>query len=176
NGLRVTCEVAPHHLFLTTEDYAQLGAFGKMNPPLREREHQEALWAGIADGTVDCIATDHAPHTIEEKKNPNPLLAPSGVPGVETMLPLLLTVASGSWPGSTLRPTPYTLTHDDIRRLCFENPNRIFGLGKKKDDATVTIDTEALWTIEAAKLHSKCGWTPFEGWRVQGKVVGVEGG
>src|SRR3990167_6195692 len=66
-GLSVTCEVAPHHLFLTTDDYKTLGTLGKMNPPLRSKEDQAVLWQGIADGTVDCIATDHAPHTLEEK-------------------------------------------------------------------------------------------------------------
>src|SRR3989338_8446317 len=94
----VTCEVAPHHLFLTTDDYETLGTLGKMNPPLRSKEDQAALWQGIADGTVDCIATDHAPHTLYEKQSGDPLKAPSGVPGVETMLPLLLTVAAGKWP------------------------------------------------------------------------------
>src|SRR3989338_4968143 len=97
----VTCEVAPHHLFLTTDDYETLGTLGKMNPPLRSKEDQAALWQGIADCTVDCIATDHAPHTLEEKGvgvgawRAVPLQTPSGVPGVETMLPLLLTVAGG---------------------------------------------------------------------------------
>jgi dihydroorotase len=173
-NLRITCEVAPHHLFLSTADYAHLGTLGKMNPPLREIEHQRELWAGILDGTVDCIATDHAPHTLEEKQNPEPLKAPSGVAGVETMLPLLLSVAAKHWPHPSERPSKFpTLTHDDIVRFCFQNPNRIFNLGKSTDDATVEIDPDALWVIRAADLHSKCGWTPFEGWEVKGKVLGV---
>jgi dihydroorotase len=159
-GLSVTCEVAPHHLFLTVDDYKTLGTLGKMNPPLRTKEHQDALWEGVSDGTVDCISTDHAPHTFEEKKAKNPLEAPNGVPGVETMLPLLLT---------KLKPT-------DILRLCFQNPNRIFSL-RKNDVAEgslcdfILVDPNVSWTIRGKDLHSKCGWTPYEGWEVKGKVV-----
>ncbi|MBM3227251.1 amidohydrolase family protein [Candidatus Peribacteria bacterium] len=171
-GLSVTCEVAPHHLFLTIDDYKTLGALGKMNPPLRSKEDQDALWAGIADGTVDCIATDHAPHTLEEKQSGDPLQAPSGVPGVETMLPLLLTVVAGRWPNPRkLTAVSCQLSASDIVRLCFENPNRIFGLGLHKEDRTITVDLDKEWIVEAQNLHSKCGWTPYEGWRVQGKVV-----
>ncbi|TSC60037.1 MAG: dihydroorotase [Candidatus Peregrinibacteria bacterium Greene0416_62] len=173
-GLPVTCEVAPHHLFLTIEDYATLGTLGKMNPPLRSKEDQAALWAGIADGTVDCIATDHAPHTLEEKQSGDPLKAPSGVPGVETMLPLLLTVAAGGWPHPTGKKVAgCKLQIADIVRLCFENPNRIFGLGKKKDEYQIEIDLEKEWIIEGKNLHSKCGWTPYEGWRVTGSIQEV---
>ncbi len=159
-GLSVTCEVAPHHLFLSTEDYDHLGALGKMNPPLRDREHVDALWEGVRDGSVDCISTDHAPHTLEEKSVQNPLKAPSGVPGVETMLPLLLTA----------------LPPEDVLRLCFMNPNNIFRLGKTEiaqGEAVnlIVVDPKAQWTIRAADLHSACGWTPYEGLPVQGKVV-----
>ncbi|MBI3618560.1 dihydroorotase family protein, partial [Candidatus Peregrinibacteria bacterium] len=91
-GLPVTCEVAPHHLFLSTYDYDNhsfLGTLAKMNPPLRTMDHSKAVWEGIADRTIDCIASDHAPHALEEKNEGRPLDAPSGVPGVETLLPLL---------------------------------------------------------------------------------------
>lgn len=177
-GLNVTCEVSPHHLFLTADDYATLGTLGKVNPPIRSAEHRDALWAGIADGTVDCVATDHAPHTLEEKRAAEPLNAPSGLPGVETMLPLLLSAASGHWPHPTsLPPTTYHLQPTDIVRLCFTNPNRIFALGKKTPEDggdALTIDTDAEWAIRGAALHSKCGWTPFEGWTVRGKIVGAK--
>ncbi len=170
-GLSVTCEVTPHHLFLTTDDYASLGALAKMNPPLRSHEHQAALWAGIADRTIDCIATDHAPHTLEEKHVADPLKAPGGVPGVETMLLLLLTVAAGKWPHPhTAYRIPH-ITYQDIARLCCENPNRIFSLGKNKEESQVLVDPSLEWTIEGKKLRSKCGWTPYEGWQVVGKAV-----
>jgi len=170
-GLPITCEVAPHHLFLSTADYATIGVLGKMNPPLRTPEEQKALWEGIADGTVDCIATDHAPHSLDEKQAENPLEAPSGVPGVETMLPLLLTVAAGHWPNpsGTINHQP-SINHDDIVRLCFTNPNRSFVLGAS-DEPRITIDLDDEWVINGSDLHSKCGWTPYEGWKVRGSVT-----
>lgn len=176
-GLPVTCEVAPHHLFLSTDDYVTLGSLGKMNPPLRTKEDRDALWFGIADGTVDCISTDHAPHTLEEKRVGDPLSAPSGVPGVETMVPLLLSCVAGVWPHPKGKlPTP--LTASVIHRLCFTNPNNIFALGQhpiveKAKARIVIVDPDAEWTIEAKNLHSKCGWTPFEGWTVRGWVERV---
>lgn len=178
--LPVTCEVTPHHLFLTTDDYSSLGTFGKMNPPLRTTQHREALWAGIDDGTVDCIATDHAPHTKEEKTRQGTSLlrdVPSGVPGVETMIPLLLTVAAGKWPNKNSKnlKTKPKLSYNDIMRLCFVNPNRIFSLNapniaEKNSAKIVMIDPQEEWLIEGKSLHSSCGWTPYEGWRVTGKI------
>lgn len=177
-GLPITCEVTPHHLFLTTDDYAPLQAKVKMNPPIRGAEHRDALWAGIADGTVDCIATDHAPHTLEEKTKG--LQSASGVPGVETMLPLLLTVAAGRWPHptSTQPATLPKITPADILRLCHTNPNRIFKLGKRGIEVgapadCILVDAKQQWTVRAAALHSKCAWTPFEGWKVTGAISGI---
>ncbi len=156
DGARVSCEVAPHHLFLSIEDYEHLGTLGKMNPPLRPRSDVDALWLGIEDGTVDCIATDHAPHTLEEKQVQPALSAPSGVPGVETMLPLLLT----------------KLSPEQITKLCYENPNRIFNLGAS-DEPRITINLDEEYEIRAADLHSKCTWTPFEGMVAKGRVTEV---
>lgn len=181
-GINVTCEVAPHHLFLTTDDYERLGTLGKMNPPLRSQKHRFALWQGIIDGIVDCISTDHAPHTLEEKQSGEPLKAPSGVPGVETMIPLLLSVVAKHWPNPAEQNASCPkLSMQDIVRLCFENPNRIFKLGKQSiakghTADIVVIDPEAEWTIDAKKLHSKCGWSPFDGWRVKGKIDSVISG
>lgn len=177
-GVSATCEVAPHHLFLTTEDEMSLGTLGKVNPPLRSQGDRDALWEGIADGTVDCIASDHAPHTLEEKRQTDPLAVPSGIPGVETMFPLLLTVATGAWPHPrSVPPVTYHLTFPDIVRLCFENPNRIFGLGKRgitegAPADLVLVDPKQSWEIRAEHLHSKCDWTPYEGWTVT-RVRGV---
>lgn len=165
DGVTVTCEVTPHHLLLGVEDYEALGTLAKMNPPLRTKEHRDALWEGIADRTIDCVSTDHAPHTYEEKQVKPPLTAPSGVPGVETMLPLLLTIAAGS----------DALSYSDIVRLCFENPNQIFSLKKDpieigKSPEWILVDPKKTWEISAKSLHAKCGWTPFEGWIAKGKV------
>ncbi len=174
-GLSISAEVTPHHLFLTEDDYALLGTRVKMNPPLRTEEHRKALWDGIADGTIDCIATDHAPHTIEEKTNEHaPLSTPSGVPGVETMLPLLLSVAAGVSPHP--RGLQYErLSHEKIVELCFENPSRIFSLNatpieKGAKAHIAVIDPKKQWTLFASELHAHCGWTPFENWNVQGAV------
>ncbi|MEI8230526.1 MAG: dihydroorotase family protein [Candidatus Peregrinibacteria bacterium] len=184
DGLSVTCEIAPHHLFLSTNDYETLGALGKMNPPLRTPDQQKALWEGIFDGTVDCIATDHAPHTLSEKHNPDWTKVPGGVPGVETMIPLLMTVVAEQhvMVSSACAELADTSNHDihlsysEILRLCFANPNRIFSLGKKGivEDAPadfVIIDPKEEWTIRGEELHSKCGWTPYDGWRVLGKMI-----
>lgn len=178
DGLPITCEVAPHHLFLTADDYASLGPLAKMNPPLRTGDHLEALWAAITDHTIDCIATDHAPHTFKEKHPKDPLQAPSGVPGVETMLPLLLSVANGHWPHPHSKNPGATLQFSDILRLCFENPKEIFHLEKQHienggEADLVLIDNSLQTEILAKNLHSLCGWTPFEGWKTQGKILRV---
>ncbi len=184
DGLPITCEVAPHHLFLTVDDYETLGTFGKMNPPLRTRNDVEALWEGISDRTVDVISTDHAPHTLNSKQNSDPLLAPSGVPGTETMLPLLLSCMEGGPKDSkgNIRPiggTPETdIQPKDILRLCFTMPNRIFGLGKPgiaigKPVDLILVNPGQSWKIHGKDLKSKCGWTPYEGWEVMGKVMRV---
>jgi len=167
-GLNVTCEVTPHHLFLSTADYKTLGTLAKMNPPLRLTEDCKALWSELGR-TIDCIATDHAPHTLQEKRTGPPLSAPSGVPEIQTMLPLLLTVVSGGWPHPAGKPFNVSLTMEQIEELCFTNPNNIFNLGAS-DEPRVTIDPEEEWEIRASDLHSKCGWTPYEGWKVRGRV------
>jgi len=154
-----TCEVTPHHLFLSRDDLADLGTFGRMNPPLRSEERREAVFERVADGTVDIVATDHAPHTREEK-DASIWDAPSGVPGVETMLPLLLEAARRG-----------DLSYERVRDLTAANPAEIFGLPRKgrveagTDADLVLFDPEASREIRGAELHSKCGWTPFEGKR-----------
>jgi dihydroorotase len=168
--IAVTCEVSPHHLFLTIADYAWLHMRGKMNPPLRSLDDARALWAGIADGTVDCVSTDHAPHLLSEKEGKDLSTSASGVPGVATMIPLLLTVAAGGWPHPS-EPALGTLTHDDIVRLCFTNPNHIFRLGKDRDAERITVHLGESWIIRAADIPSICGWTPYEGWNVTGKIL-----
>ncbi|MEK7136807.1 MAG: dihydroorotase [Patescibacteria group bacterium] len=178
-GLRVTCEVAPHHLFLTVDDYKTLGTFAKMNPPLRTHEHTEALWRGIEDKTVDCIASDHAPHTIASKRTKNPLDAPSGVPGAETMLPLLLSCALGEGPWDAqgkprCQMSDVRFQISDIVRLLYDKPNSIFSLGKPEWNPgkphSIVVNPRETWLIRGKELHSKCGWTPYEGWKVTGRI------
>jgi dihydroorotase len=164
-GVHVTCEVTPLHLFLNEEDQHRLGNFGKVNPPLRSKSDQEALWRLFA--IVDTIGTDHAPHTLDEKNQPYSK-APSGMPGVQTMLPLLLTAASEG-----------KLTLQDIVQRCVINPVRIFRLRDKgalevgKHADIVLIDPEQSYEITNEEILSKCGWTPFVGTRVKGKIQQV---
>ena len=153
----VTCEVTPHHLLLSRADLDELGTFGRMNPPLRSESRREAMFERVRDGTVDVVATDHAPHTVAEKEAPL-REAPSGVPGVETLLPLLLgQVAAGR------------LSVSRVRDLVAANPAAIFGLPEKgrvepgRDADLVLVDLDATETVRADRLHTACGWTPFEG-------------
>ncbi|HWG90838.1 MAG TPA: dihydroorotase [Candidatus Thermoplasmatota archaeon] len=154
-GSGATCEVAPHHLYFTKRDLLKGGNF-KMNPPLRSDEDTRALWAGLADGRVDCLASDHAPHTPGEK-----LLGvwecPSGVPGVETMVPLLIHAAKeGQVPWGRLVEAMGGRAGD------------IFGLPKGRiapgyDADFAVYDLSRVTRVEAANLHSRCGWTSFTG-------------
>ncbi|KPA77853.1 putative Dihydroorotase [Leptomonas pyrrhocoris] len=175
--LPLTCEVTPHHLFLTTEDYSCCGARVKVNPPVRLPQHHEALWAGLLDGTVDCVGTDHAPHTLDEKNTAGQ--PPSGMPAIEVVVPLLLTVVAGRWPHPTApRPTALveaaqrgrTLRMEDIVRVLHTNPNRIFHLGEPSAPHR-SFDLSCAWTVVGTELHSKCRWTPYEGWQLLGRAV-----
>lgn len=153
-GVQITCEVSAHHLFLTEHDVPALGSFGIMRPPLATEKDRQALWDNL--DVVDTIASDHAPHTKEEKASQKP---PFGVPGLETTLPLLLTaVADG-------RLTLYRLFE-----LISLKPRLIFGLRPNPETYT-EIDLKENYIIDSSKLKTKVGWTPFEGARVTGKVV-----
>lgn len=153
-GWPVTCEATPHHLFLTQADLPRLGPLGDMRPRLGEQADVDTLWAHI-NTTVDCIATDHAPHALEEKQSPTP---PPGVPGLETALPLMLTaVAEGR------------LTMGRLIELMAHNPRRMFGL-PQQPHTWVEIDPQAAYQLSNQGLHTKCGWSPFSGMTVQGKV------
>jgi carbamoyl-phosphate synthase/aspartate carbamoyltransferase/dihydroorotase len=150
----LTCEVTPHHLFLNDADARVLGPFGTMRPPLAPQSDVAALWDNL--DVVDCIATDHAPHTRDEKEGTS---APPGVPGLETMLPLLLTAMSEG-----------RLTRERLIELTYENPRRIFGL-PFQTGTRVEAELGARYAIEVENLQTKCGWTPFEGMPVQGRVL-----
>jgi carbamoyl-phosphate synthase/aspartate carbamoyltransferase/dihydroorotase len=155
-GYPVTCEVTPHHLFLTDADAAQLGALGDMRPRLATADDVAALWALLA--AVDIFATDHAPHTLEEKALPTP---PPGVPGVETMLPLLLTAVHDG-----------RLTLDDITARTVDAPRRIYGL-PVQPDTYVDVDVDAPFVVDPTHMFSKVKWTPFAGRRLFGQVQQV---
>ncbi|MCU4799911.1 dihydroorotase [Halobacteria archaeon HArc-gm2] len=153
----MTCEVTPHHLFLSRDDLAELGTFGRMNPPLRSAERREAVYDRVVDGTVDMIATDHAPHTREEK-DASIWDAPSGVPGVETALPLLLEEARQG-----------NLSYERVRDLTAANPADVFDLPRKgaievgNDADLVLVDPDDDREIRGENMHTKVDWTPFEG-------------
>ncbi|GCE30391.1 dihydroorotase [Dictyobacter alpinus] len=164
-GVRVTFEVTPLHLFLNEEDQHRLGNFGKVNPPLRSVSDQTALWRNFA--AIDTIGTDHAPHTRAEKEQPY-AQAPSGIPGVQTLLPLLF--------NATIEGK---VTLAEIIQRCVVNPARIFGLKRKgalevgKDADIVLIDPRQAYEITDQQMLSKCGWTPFAGTQVSGKIQQV---
>ena len=162
-GVRVSCETAPHYLLLCDEDLQEDGRF-KMNPPLRSREDRAALIAGVADGTIEVIATDHAPHTAEEKSRG---LAGSamGIVGLECAFPLMY----------KYMVLPGTLTLEKLVALMSDNPRRIFGLGGGLNvggeaDFTV-LALGAQYEIDPAAFLSKGRATPFAGWPVQGRAV-----
>ncbi len=152
-----TIEVCPHHLYLSRDDLEVLGTYGRMNPPLRSEKRRKEVFERVVDGTVDIIATDHAPHTHEEKQQ-GLWEAPSGVPGVETMVPLLLESARQGEIG-----------YERVQQLVCENPARIFGLDSKGRleagyDADLTLfDPQKTREIRGADTHTQCEWTPFEG-------------
>ena len=152
-GMALTCEVTPHHLFLTQADAGRLGAYGTMKPPLGREADRAALWANL--DLIDCVATDHAPHTRAEKEGQNP---PPGVPGLETMLPLMLTAVAEE-----------RLTLERLVDLTYENPRHIFGL-PAQPETWIEVDMEARYTLGDRDLHTRCGWTPFAGQAVRGRV------
>jgi carbamoyl-phosphate synthase/aspartate carbamoyltransferase/dihydroorotase len=159
-GIKVTCEVCPHHLFLTLDDIPAISqghpGRGEVRPRLASRADVDALWANLE--VIDCFATDHAPHTLAEKDHEDP---PPGFPGLETLLPLMLTaVAEGR------------LTMDQIIEKSVINPRKIFSL-PEQPETWVEVDEDATCEIKAAEMHSRCGWSPFEGRKVKGRVTRV---
>ncbi|MET0246002.1 MAG: dihydroorotase [Sphingomonas sp.] len=163
-----TCEVTPQHLTLAGEDaYPRLGTFAQMNPPIRSGAHRDGLWNWLVQGVPDVIGSDHAPHTREEKAREYPA-SPSGMPGVQTLLPLMLNhVAEGR------------LTLQRLIDMTSAGPQRVFGIAGKGRiavgyDADFTVvDLKARWTIEESWLASRCGWSPFTGMALTGKPIGT---
>ena len=164
NGLPVTCEVTPHHLFLTQADAKRLGPRGDMRPLLATAGDVSALWAHI-DDAIDCIATDHAPHTLVEKLGrpgeAAPESPPPGVSGLEPSLPLMLTAVHDG-----------RLSLERLVDLMANNPRRIFNL-PEQPETQVEAEIGPAWTIRDEDLHTKCGWSPFAGLTVRGRVKRV---
>ena len=168
-GIDISCETCPHYLIFTREDVERLGPYLKMTPPLRSREDLEMLWRGLQAGIIDMVATDHY-STFREDKEPGwsdiwPIR--SGIPGVETLLPLML--SEGVNKGR--------LSLQDLPRILSESPAKRFGMFPRKgiisvgSDADLTvIDLNHEWVIEADKLHQRSDWTPYEGRKCKGRV------
>ncbi|MEL7038061.1 MAG: dihydroorotase [Cyanobacteria bacterium J06592_8] len=167
----ITAEVTPQHLFLNTSAYENIGTKAQMNPPLRSPEDNQILWQALQDGVIDFIATDHAPHTLEEKAQEYPK-SPSGMPGVETSLPLLLTQAEQG-----------RCTISQVSNWMSTAVAKHYKIPKKGaiapgyDADLVLVDLKTYRPVLAEQLSTKCGWSPFEGWNLTGwPVVTIVGG
>jgi len=162
-----TCEATTHHLTFSAEDYARLGTKLQMNPPVRGPEHRDGIWRGLAQGVIDVLGSDHAPHTLAEKAKPYPE-SPSGMTGVQTLVPIMLDhVAAGR------------LTLQRLVDLTSAGPARVFGIvGKGRiaagyDADFTVVDLKRRETIRDAWIASRCGWTPYDGREVVGWPVGT---
>ncbi|MCH9633950.1 MAG: Dihydroorotase [Chlamydiae bacterium] len=156
-GLHVYAETTPNHLFLNSSDYSEHKTYMQMNPPIRDSEDQMALWEALKDGTIDWIGTDHAPHTRAEKEKPYPS-SPSGIPGVETLLPLLLNAVHEK-----------KISLKKVIELTHTNIVKIFKLNSNKD--LVLVDLNLSREVKNEFLKTKCGWSPYNGWELRGWPV-----
>ena len=166
SGRKVTCEVTPNHLLLSSDDLKRYGQMVIMAPPLRSKTHVDALWKGLENGSVDALGSDHAPHAQSEKSASSVWDVKVGVPGLETTLPLILTLVKKN-----------RLTLTQAVQLLAEKPAEIFGLNDrgrleqgKNADLTV-VDFNRQFKIDASKFKSKAKFSPYDGWDVQGKPV-----
>jgi len=167
----VTAEVTPQHLLLTVDDYDLIGTLAQMNPPLRTAHDNEVLWRALLDGVIDFIATDHAPHTLEEKAKGYPH-SPSGMPGVETSLPLMLTQAVQG--RCTVSQVAHWMSTAPAQAYGIPNKGRI---APGYDADLVLVDLSTYQPVRREELQTKCGWSPFEDWSLTGwPVVTIVGG
>ncbi|MGF1461164.1 MAG: dihydroorotase [Leptolyngbyaceae cyanobacterium] len=161
----VTVEVTPQHLLLNINAYEEIGTLAQMNPPLKSPADNKILWQALHDGVIDFIATDHAPHTLEEKARTYPN-SPSGMPGVETSLPLMLTQAKAG-----------RCTIAQVSQWMSRGPAQAYGIPNKGliepgyDADLVLVDWETEKPVRREELQTKCGWSPFEGWSLTGWPV-----
>jgi dihydroorotase len=162
----ITCEVTPHHLFLSVDDLKRCGTLALTVPPIREKHQAEALWNGVSRGEIDILVSDHAPHTLEEKTASSVWDVKVGIPGLETTLSLLLTM---------VKKAGLSITH--VVRLLAEKPADIFklkGRGYLKEGNhadLVIVDLKRRFKIDASKFYSKAKYSPFDGWNTVGKAV-----
>ena len=167
----VTAEVTPQHLLLNTSAYQQIGTLAQMNPPLRSPQDNQILWQALLDGVIDFIATDHAPHTLEEKAKGYPN-TPSGMPGVETSLPLMLTQAVEG----KCTVTQVANWMSAAVAKAYKIPNK-GAIAAGYDADLVLVDLENYRPVLREELLTKCGWSPFEGWNLTGwPIVTIVGG
>ena len=163
----ITAEACPHHLLFNVDDYERLGTLVQMNPSIKTAADNAMLWDALRDGTIDIVATDHAPHTIEEKRADYPN-SPSGLPAVENSLSLMLTAAHDG-----------RCTLEQVVRWMCSRPAEIWSLPSKGriavgcDADLALVDTEARFTVRNADQESKCGWSPWDGETLTGQVVGT---
>ncbi len=164
-GLKVTCEVTPQHMTLNADLYESLGNLLQMNPPIRSEDHRAAIFQAMQEGLFDVVGSDHAPHTLEEKSKPYPQ-SPSGMPGVQTLLPVML-----DWVNKG------ALSLEKLTALTAENPAELYGIKNKGqiregfDADLALIDLSQKWIVEKDWLQSKCGWSPYEGWSLTGRPI-----
>ena len=167
----VTAEVTPQHLLLNTSAYETIGTLAQMNPPLRSPHDNEVLWQALLDGVIDFIATDHAPHTLEEKAQTYPH-APSGMPGVETSLVLMLTQAMQG--RCTVAQVAHWMSTAVAKAYRIPNKGEI---APGYDADLVLVDLKTYRPVRREELQTKCGWSPFEGWNLTGwPVTTIVGG
>jgi dihydroorotase len=167
----VTAEVTPQHLVLNTSAYDTIGTLAQMNPPLRSPQDNEVLWQALRDGVIDFIATDHAPHTLAEKAQEYPN-TPSGMPGVETSLPVMLTAAQEG--RCTVSQVVNWMSH--AVAVAYGIPNK-GAIAPGYDADLVLVDLNTYHPVRREELLTKCGWSPFEGWNLTGwPVTTIVGG
>jgi len=157
DGAAVTCEVTPHHLFLNDKDARRLGPLGDMRPILGTQNDVDALWDHL-NSTIDCIASDHAPHTLGEKFSAK---CPPGVPGLETSFALMFSAVMAG-----------KITQERLVELMAVNPRKIYGIAEEAD-SWIEVDADCTYKIDNDDLYTKCKWSPFSGRKVTGKIIRV---
>ena len=165
-GIKVTCEVTPHHLLLSSRELESLGSIALTNPPLRSGKDQQSLWLNLKNGTVDIIASDHAPHALHEKRKDSIWDVAPGFPGLETMIPLMLTQVNNG-----------RLSLSELVWIMSKRPAEIFRIERRgilKEGCFadfIVVDMKKEWKIDSSKFYSKAKFSPFDGWKVKGKVT-----